>query len=260
MSQSLSICIEHLDAVDPNERYLRCVAMPGRGPGLRLGAGGEVLWRSDEGASCELWTSADGRLALYRLEHGSRVVVSRAGRSIEAPAGKPVMLLHGDELEVGGRRLRVHVHGRAPQAEPPEPVVVERNRRAFRAAATAVIVGATLVSGMAAAQSSGPIEVRERPPAPPPPPPRPDAAPDVDDTEVTDPADPRFALPPDDESDPEGGDEAVDEVADAGVEPPPIEVRENPPAPPPPPPPAAGCCARQPGSEVAWRPWRKKEH
>ena len=252
MNEPLSICIEDVDTDDPNERYLRCVAVLGREPGLRISDGGEVLWQRDEGAACELWTSADGRLALYRLEQGGRVVVSRAGRSLEAPASKPVMLLHGDELEVGGRRLRVHVHGRTAQALAPEPVVMERNRRAYRAAATAVIVGATLVSGMAAAQQgSQPLEVREHPPAPPRPDPVPDPNPHPD---IIDASDERFATPPDGGTEP---DEEVLVVEDAGAEPVPIEVREHPPAPPPPPP--AGCCARQPGSDVAWRPWGKNK-
>ncbi|MCP4592143.1 MAG: hypothetical protein GY842_15520, partial [bacterium] len=72
MSKPLAICIEDMDA-QAETRYLRCVAVPGRQPGLRLDEAGSVLWKSDDGASCELWVSADDRLILYRPEDATRV-------------------------------------------------------------------------------------------------------------------------------------------------------------------------------------------
>lgn len=235
----MSVCIEDLHATDPNRRFLRCVAVPGRAPGLQLDDSGHVLWRSDEDVACELWVSADNRLVLWRREESPPVVVSRSGRSLSIPDSKPVMLIHGDEVELASRRLRIHVHGDAFTVQPPEPIVVERSRRVFRTAATAAIVGATLVAGAAAAaEQEGPIEVREHPPAPMPAPP--DASPEPADAGSF--ADP----PPDDAREP---DAAVDT---------PIEVRDTPPAVVAPPPAGGGCCGRQPGTESALRRLRSK--
>jgi len=246
MSKLLSVCIEDVDAVEPNDRYVRCVAVPGRQPGLRVDGGGRLLWQTDDGVACELWVSADDRLVLWRREGAGEVVVTRAGRSLSVPSGKPVMLVHGDEFEVGGRRLKVHLHGRAHQESPPEPILTNRNRRGFRTAATAVILGATLVAGAAAAAEQGPVEVRDHPPEPPLPPPLPDAgeaeAEVPDESVEPDVGESGFAQPPD---------EGSDDQADAS--PLPIEVRDNPPEPPPPPPPAGGCCSKQPGMASGWR-------
>lgn len=236
MNELLSVCIEHVDS--DGERFVRCVAMPGRVPGLRLDARGRDLWRSEAGAVCELWRSADGRLVLWRLEGSQPVVVSRAGRSLAVPAAKPVMLLDKDELAIGGRKLRLHLHGTTHVEAAPQPLAVERRRPVFRTAASAVVIGATLVAGAASAQPEpGPIEVREHPPEPydPDPPPGEDASITEADAGVLEQQD------------------AADAAPESAA---PIEVRDNPPEPPPPPPPA-GCCARQPGSEVAWR-WNRR--
>ena len=231
MGEFLALCIEDLDADNSSERYVQCVAAPGRAPGLRLDPRGQPLWRVEQGAVCELWRSADGRLVLWRLEGPEAIVVTRARRSLEVPAGKPVMLLDKDEIELGGRHLRVHVHGTTAQEHAPRPLVTNRSRPVFRTAASAVVLGATLVATTAgSAQEAPPIEVREHPPAPLPPPPPPDAGSEPDAAGTG------SVMVEDDRLPGEGSSNE------------PVEVRDTPPAPPPPPPPAGGCCSRQPGT------------
>jgi hypothetical protein len=226
MAKLLAVCVENLATSDPDERYVRCVALPGRQPGLRIGCGGEVLWRSDD-AVCELWVSSDERLVLWRIADTEPVVVRRARRSLQVPPQKPVMLLDQDEVEIGGRSLRIHVHGPVSEEAPPQPLVLRPNRIGFRAAATATVLGATLVAGAAGAaqQSNEPVEVREHPPAPPLPPDEPDVS-EVD-----------------------SQDAGLDQANDASYEREPTVV----PLYGVPPPPSSGCCAKQPGGDVAWR-------
>jgi hypothetical protein len=169
MSRPLAICLEDLQPRASDERYLRCVAVVGRAPGLRVAGGGAVLWRDETDTACELWVSADERLVLYRPEGGGRIVVRRASRSLEVPATKPVILLDQDELEVGGRRLRVHVHGDAPRVHAPEYLRAPSSRVPAKVAA-ALALGAAL--GVVDCKkdnpaASGPpeLEVREQPPA-----------------------------------------------------------------------------------------------
>ncbi len=156
MPRPLAICIEDLAPASEAERYLRCVAVSGRQPGLRLNERGEVLWQGEEEA-VELWVSADERLVLYRPEGSAATTVRRGERSLAAPAGKPVILIDQDELEIGERRLRVHVHGEAPAVHAPSPLAPEPLSRLVRTAA-AVALG----SVMAAA---GCVEVRDNPPS-----------------------------------------------------------------------------------------------
>lgn len=170
----LAICLEDLGALSEAERYLCCVAVPGRQPGLGLDDGGEVRWETDRPLACELWVTADSRLALFRRRGGAPVVVSRAGRSLEAPFEQPVILLHEDCLTVGGRRLRVHVHGECDSASPPRFYGAEEGGIGglVRAAAAALAIGTATLAGAAgckgdakAAESNrSRIEVRTKPP------------------------------------------------------------------------------------------------
>ena len=159
MPKPLAICIEDVGA-QSETKYMRCVALPGRQPGLRLGETGQVLWRSDEGVSCELWVSADNRLVLYRPEDAPSVVLHRARRSLDVPCGKPVIVIDKDEIDVGSRHLRIHVHGQSPSISAPSPL--PSKARPFshlaQAATAAAIVGAVTVLGCSE------IEVRDEPP------------------------------------------------------------------------------------------------
>ncbi|MBN1772843.1 MAG: hypothetical protein JXB32_16350 [Deltaproteobacteria bacterium] len=186
MPKPMSVCLEQLDRGD--DRFLRCVAVPGRGPGLRLDADGAVRWRED-GAHCELWVSTDERLILFRPAGGPPATVSRAGRSVEAPEEKPVVLLGGDEIRIGARTFRVHLHGPTQVLAAPEPFQPRVERGRLRAAAAAVALGtAVAAAGCGGGTPTGtttpgdpedasvepqepdsgePIEVRYQPPAPP---------------------------------------------------------------------------------------------
>ena len=121
-----------------------------------------VLWESDEAIACGLWVSADHRLILYRPEGAVVVTLRRAGRSLDVPCSKPVVIIHQDEIDVGARRLRVHVHGDAPEIAAPSVVVPERGilRRLVRAAAAA----AAIVSAVPVGGCTDAIEVRDHPP------------------------------------------------------------------------------------------------
>ena len=217
MPRPLAICIEDLEAQPGEPRYVRCVAVSGREPGLRLGTRGEVLWKSDEDASCELWVSADDRLILYRPEGAAAVTVSRAGRSLDVPYEKPVVLIDQDQIRVGSRNLRVHVHGEAPVVSAPSVLAPQKGALAglARAAAVAATIGAAAVVGGcgkkgADSQAKPPVEVRDEPP-------KLEVAPD-----------PPREKPTEEKQAPD------DAVTPKSVEE--IEVRIQPPEPPPPPP------------------------
>jgi len=168
MSKPIAICIEDMDA-QAETKYLRCVAVPGRQPGLRLDEAGSVLWKSGDGASCELWVSADDRLILYRPEGATGVTLRRAGRSLDAPCGKPVVVIDQDQIDVGARSLRIHVHGKAPLITAPSALPA-RSRplgRLARTVATAAVIGAVAASGGCADIDFGAtptIDVIENPP------------------------------------------------------------------------------------------------
>ncbi len=166
MLKLLEICLEEVE-VTSDERFIRCVALPGGQPGLALDREGAVRWMPEEPAPYGLWVSADGQLVLLRADGASPIVVSRGGRSLEAPATKPVILLDGDLLHVSGRQLRVYLHGETVAPRPPERLSASALARAARATAAAVALSAAvgIGAGAAAAPSSAPIEVRDRPPA-----------------------------------------------------------------------------------------------
>lgn len=151
MSKPLEICIEDLHAKALGEQYLRCVALPGSQPGLRVDRRGQVLWKSDHEVACELWVSGDDQLILRRPGGAEPVRVSRAGRSLDVPFDKPVVLLDRDDVQVGGRVLRVHFHGFTEAVRPPSFLsesVVARMRQAAAAAAIATLgAGAACVTG-----------------------------------------------------------------------------------------------------------------
>ena len=225
MPKPKAICIEDLSAADDASRYLRCVALAGRQPGLQVDRQGDLLWRSDEELACELWVSADERLICYRPDGAAPLTVQRSGRSLEVPETKPVVLLDQDQLEVGGRGLRIHIHGEAVGIHPPSPLPVQAPPRpsslggvAQSAAATAAALALGLSLG-AAGCKSGPkeIEVRAEPPSMPEP--EPDMKASKPDLKINKP----------------------DMIVKKSTTNPPIEVRVAPPEPPirpaPPPPP-----------------------
>jgi len=233
MPQPIALCLECLDCHSPSDRYTRCVAIAGRQPGLGLAASSQIVWKSDGPVACELWVSADDRLILYRPEGAVQVIVRRAIRVLDVPAGKPVVLLDQDELEIGGKRVRVHVHGLARSVHAPAPLQHERSHNLQIAAAVALSM---TVAGCGAQK----VEVRDNPPAampdppPPPPPPLPDAGTEPEAGEVLVPTAPGYASPPPETATPPAA--PVAPLQDAGISKkkdaaPPIQVRESPPDP-----------------------------
>ena len=163
MPKPIAICIEDLDPATESERYLRCVAVGGTERGLSVDVQGAVLWQQEAGAF-SLVVSLDERLVLLRPEGAAPSTVSRGGRCLEVPCGKPVVLIDQDRVDVGGRRLRVHVHGEAPEVHAPAPLPAEEPDSGLgnlaRAAATALAIGAAV--GAAGCKTA--VEVRDRPP------------------------------------------------------------------------------------------------
>jgi hypothetical protein len=202
MAQPIEICLEDVAAgasLD-EERYLRCVALEGRQPGLGIDARGDVQWQSTKPLAAELWVSLDERLILYRHSDAPPVRLTRASRQLDVPCGKPVVMLAGDLIALGTRLLRVHVHGVATSVHPPSRLSARIIAQAARAAAVlamgAAVAGCERTStphptvglppgippATATTPGSGPlrpgepppppsgtapIEVREMPPAPP---------------------------------------------------------------------------------------------
>ena len=214
MPNPLAICIEDTDAAS-GACFLRCVALPGRQPGLRVSPEGTVLWKSDDVTACELWVSGDDRLILFRPAGAPPVRVERSGRSLDVPFDKPVVLIDQDVFQLSERTLRVHVHGAASTVRAPSPLP------ARRAVSTAARVAAVVALGAAVAGcGKSQVEVRDSPPQVPvevdgaPPPPQPSesvsAAP-APPTSSAKPADSTPAPPA------------------STKEPKPIEVRETPP-------------------------------
>jgi hypothetical protein len=156
MPQPIALCIEDVSADPPT--YLSCVALSGHLPGLRLDQRGNVLWQQEPDARFELWVSGDEQLMLLRCERAPSVRVHRSGRFLDAPCDMPVVLLDGDELTIGARRLRIHVHGPAPAVSSPMPVVV-------RAAGLAASAASLVAVGAIVAACDREIEVREEPPS-----------------------------------------------------------------------------------------------
>jgi hypothetical protein len=146
-----AICIEDLAGARSQPRYTQCVALPGNEKGLALDEQGHLVWKNERSEACQIWISADDRLILYRLPDAPPVEVSRAGRSVMAPVKNPVVLLDGDEIAIGGRRLRVHIHGQCSKGRPPAPVAPMRpagsERGRGRAATAALVLGAAVAAG-----------------------------------------------------------------------------------------------------------------
>jgi hypothetical protein len=209
----IAICIEDLRADSNSTRYLQCVALAGDHPGLRIDHQGEIQWQPEQDARLvELFVSLDERLILFRQPDAAIVLLQREGRSLEVPVEKPVVLLDGDQLSVGGRELRIHVHGEAPAVSPPSwlEMVEEPSRSSsslLRATATALALGIAVGAGGCTKK----IEVRDDPPKVAPPPTKPDTR-----------------QPPKPDAKPPKAD-AGPSKPDAAKKAPPIEVRPRPP-------------------------------
>lgn len=159
----IALCLEDLDATTGSRRYLQCVALAGGEPGLVLDERGVVQWCPTGAGAVELWVSADDCLILFRAEGAIPVIVHRTGRSLDAPVERPVVLLDQDRVDLGGRRLRIHVHGVAPAVAPPAWLDVSEpsSPTVHRAAAAAVAVGVAVAG--AGCDGQGAVQPRPEP-------------------------------------------------------------------------------------------------
>ena len=201
----IELCLERVQSGD-GDRYVRCTAQVGRELGLALAIDGRILWCEQSGVGCEIWVSADQRLMAFCPAGAPPTVLHRAGRTLELPPERPVVLRHRDELELAGTRFRVHVHGVTERVHAPAIV-----RTLVRAAATATL--ALSVGGAVGCEGSAIRGTNF------------DAAPPPDTRDV-----PTFTLPPQDVA-PAQPVAPVDAEDIDGEEPTdaPIEVLESPP-------------------------------
>lgn len=226
MTDRIALCLEDLTDCAAT-RYVRCVALRGRQPGLGINEAGEVAWRAGAKLACELWVSADDQLILLRPVGGPPVCVERAGRSVHVPFGKPVVLLDQDVFETAGRRLRVHVHGVAAVTHPPSPLV---DKRLAATLAATVALGVAALGCNRGDAARPPVEVRETPPAAPPPPDwLPEAAAPQGPSNAPDAAGPDASSRSIDKD--AGGARDAAAKRDAAASKPPIEIRNHPPDP-----------------------------
>lgn len=164
MLKPLAICIEDLDSPSAT-KYIRCVALPGRQPGLRVDRAGRILWQDDAAVACELWVSADERLMLYRPADMDPITLHRAGRSLSVPFTKPVVVIDQDQIDVGVHHFKIHLHGKAQAIAPPSalPTRPEAHRHWPLITRAAVALGAVATAvGCFGKQE---FDVREAPPA-----------------------------------------------------------------------------------------------
>lgn len=227
--QPMAICIEDMKASSDSTRYLQCVALVGDHAGLRIDPSGEIQWQPERDARLvELCVSYDERLLLYRQLDAAPVLLLREGRSLEVPVEKPVVVLDQDQLSIGDRELRIHIHGEAPAVAPPSWLPMEEPSRStsnlLRATATALALGIAVGAGGCTKK----IEVRDDPPKIAPPPTKPDTRP---------PPKPDTQPPPKADVGPSKPDASP--LKPGATKAPPIEVRPRPPrvAPPRKPPP-----------------------
>ena len=169
MPQPIELCLEDVAADEAAgvTRYLRCVALGGHQPGLGIDPDGNVTWRTAAALAAEIWVSGDEQLILLRPAGAPTVRLSRASRELELPEGKPVVVLGGDRIEVGPRRLQLHVHGVAESVYAPTPLLDRALGHAARAAALLAVSAAVAGCATPAPQPVPPVEVREQPPSPP---------------------------------------------------------------------------------------------
>jgi hypothetical protein len=144
----IELCLERVRSSSA-DRYVRCTAQVGRAMGLALGVDGRILWREQSGVGCEIWVSADQRLMAWCPPGTPPTTLYRAGRVLQLPRERPVVLRHHDELELAATRFRVHVHGVTNLVH--APAIVRTLARAAAAATLALAVGGSAGCGGLAA-------------------------------------------------------------------------------------------------------------
>lgn len=168
MPEPIALCLETLiPEPPPEQRFLQCVALAGGQAGLGLDEEGQGTW--EQPSPFGLWVSADERLALMRGPGAPPIQVHRAGRSVEVPEDKPTFLLDQDELELGGRRLKVHFHGVAQGHYAPAWLAVGEPLERRKIPPPVPEDTPTPSTPRGPVPIGRPIEIRDVPPAPMPP-------------------------------------------------------------------------------------------
>jgi hypothetical protein len=162
-SRPIELCLERIQPPSA-ERYVRCTAQVGRALGLALGIDGRILWCDQSGVGCEICVSADQRLMAFCPMGTPPTTLHRAGRVLELPKQRPVVLRHHDELELAGSRFRVHVHGATDRVHAPE--IVRTLARAAVAASLALVVGAVGCDSSEGARDAAQPDAGVRPDVP----------------------------------------------------------------------------------------------
>jgi hypothetical protein len=172
MPKPLSLCLDFFGT--RGSKFMCCVALPGGQPGLGLDSTGSLLWQDRGNTACQLWVSSDKCLIAYRPEGATGFTLHRAGRVLEVPSGKPLVVLDKDELEIGTQRLRIHVHGTASEITGPSEYIpgsgVLGGIVSATAAAALALTGGVGLPGCGPGGQQGPtkpIEIRDKPPKPP---------------------------------------------------------------------------------------------
>ncbi len=200
MPHPIALCLENVQPSSEDLRYIRCVALSGaENHVLSLRLDGTVhLGPREEGSAGCLWVSSDDRLAFWRpADAAGWAQVHRAGRHVDVPVEKPVMVLDGDHIVIPGFCYRLHVHGPAQKVHEPEFLDAGGRSSPVRRLAAAGLMAAAVIGSASCAREkvvSGPaadphrrdvqlpppeepekkdadmkpIEIREHPPAPPP--------------------------------------------------------------------------------------------
>ena len=147
----LLLCLERL-ADGSLERFVRCTAKPGRERGLAIGLDGSILWCDSGPVGCEIWVAKDQRLVAFCPEEAPPTVLTRAGRALELPRGKPVIVRNQDELQLAGARFRVHIHGLATEIHAPQTL---RALPRFAAAAAVAMAMGSSAAGCSLSAENG---------------------------------------------------------------------------------------------------------
>ncbi|MBU1240973.1 hypothetical protein KKF84_02165 [Myxococcota bacterium] len=137
MPNPVAICLEAINSTSDSSRFTQCVVITGADTGLGLDDQGSTTWLENDTTAVEFFISADDRVMAMKTEICQvPVTISRAGRSVAPPAGKPVVLLSGDRISLGDRAFIIHFHGGAEVIHEPVPFIPEPHEVRDQSAAT----------------------------------------------------------------------------------------------------------------------------
>lgn len=150
MHDPVAICLERVNPMPGENRFVQCTVITGAETGLGLDEHGNATWRDMASTVAEFFISADERVMFLKTEKCTgEAIVSREGRSLNAPVNKPVVIIHGDTIKIADRILKIHLHGNTEYIHAPQelyPEVEEKPMpRTLKAASLAAAIAATAV-------------------------------------------------------------------------------------------------------------------